>query len=279
MPMFSAADGTRLCYHVSGTGAPVVCLPGGPMQSTAYLGNLGGLSDHRQLIMLDLRGTGDSAVPEDPASYRCDRQVDDVEALRNHLNLDRLTLLAHCAGTNLAVLYAAKYPERIAKLLLITPSPAAVGITITAQTRREIVQTRRNEPWFAEASAAFERVAAGNAEPGDPSAIAPFFYGRWSPAAQAHQARGTEQRNPEAAAGYGTEGAYHPETTRAALATFQPPVLLLAGEVDLNTPPSAVTEFASLFPNPTLTVQPGASHHPWLDDPTWFTKTVISFLS
>ena len=58
------------------------------MQASAYLGDLGGLSAHRTLILVDLRGTGASSVPGDPASYRCDRLVDDVEALRTHLMED-----------------------------------------------------------------------------------------------------------------------------------------------------------------------------------------------
>ena len=45
------------------------------MQASAYLGDLGGLSAHRSLVLLDLRGTGESAIPADPATYRCDRQV------------------------------------------------------------------------------------------------------------------------------------------------------------------------------------------------------------
>jgi len=65
MPAFSAHDGTGLAYRVCGEGIPVICLPGGPMQDSGYLGDLGGLSAHRQLIMVDLRGTGQSAVPED----------------------------------------------------------------------------------------------------------------------------------------------------------------------------------------------------------------------
>ncbi|PWU50718.1 hypothetical protein DLJ47_23490, partial [Micromonospora sp. S4605] len=88
-----------------GAGAPLVCLPGGPMQAAAYLGDLGGLPAHRELVLLDLRGTGASAVPTDPASYRFDRQVADVEALRRHLGLDRLDLVTHSAGAALALCY------------------------------------------------------------------------------------------------------------------------------------------------------------------------------
>jgi proline iminopeptidase len=58
MPTLPADDGTVLAYHVFGAGIPVICLPGGPMQDSDYLGDLGGLSAHRQLIMADPRGTG-----------------------------------------------------------------------------------------------------------------------------------------------------------------------------------------------------------------------------
>lgn len=58
MPIFHAYDGTELAYRLLGKGAPLICLPGGPMRAGAYLGDLGGLSAHRQLVVLDLRGTG-----------------------------------------------------------------------------------------------------------------------------------------------------------------------------------------------------------------------------
>jgi proline iminopeptidase len=276
MPILSAYDGTTLSYHVSGSGAPVVCVPGGPMQSSAYLGDLGGLPN--QLIMLDLRGTGSSGVPEDPASYRCDRLVDDVEALREHLGFDRMTLLSHSGGTNLAVLYATRYPRHIDRLVLISPSGFGVGITITGAMRRSVVLAREHEPWGPAAVAAFESVAAGTGTPADFAAMAPLWYARWDAETQAHQALGDQQRNNEAATIYGSDGAFDPSATRAALASFEPPVLLLAGEVDVNSPPAAVAELAGLIPNSTYTVQPGASHFPWLDDPVWFTKTVSAFL-
>lgn len=278
MPTFSAHDGTDLAYHVFGEGIPVICLPGGPMQDSVYLGELGGLSARRQLIMVDHRGTGQSAIPEDATSYRCDRLVDDVEALREHLGLDRLDLLAHSAGANLAALYVARHPDRVGKLALIAPSTMAVGIAATGQSRLEIARLRRDEPWFAAAFAALEAIVAGNATGDSWKAIDPFFYGRWDAAAQAHQAAQDGHRNDEAAAAFGAEGAYDPEATRAALAAFNAPVLLLAGQVDLNTIPSVVAELAELFSNAELVVQPGAGHFPWLDDADRFVATTATFL-
>jgi pimeloyl-ACP methyl ester carboxylesterase len=279
MPDFPAYDGTRLAYHVSGEGIPVVCLPGGPMQDSAYLGDLGGLSARVHLVLLDPRGTGRSGTPADPASYRCDNQVDDVEALREHLGLARMNLLGHSASANLAVLYAARYPERVGKLVLVTPSTFAVGISATAEIRREIVRLREDEPWFGPASAAFERIAAGQATDDDWEAITPFKYGRWDAAAQAHHASEEKQRNAEAAAIFAAEGAFHPEATRVALATVGAPVLLLAGEVDVNSPPRVLAEFAGLFPNATLVTKPGGGHFPWLDDPGWVAGIIASFVA
>jgi proline iminopeptidase len=278
VPTFSAHDGTALAYHVSGSGIPVICLPGGPMQDSVYLGDLGGLSAHRQLIMVDPRGTGQSAIPQDAASYRCDRLVDDVEALREHLGLARLDLLAHCAGANLAVLYAARYPERVGKLALITPSTFAVGIAATGPSRLEIARLRRDEPWFVPAFAALEAIVAGNTTADSWKAIDPFFYGRWDAAAQAHQAGQDGHRNNEAAAAFGGAGAFDPDATRAELAAFNAPVLLLAGQVDLNTIPGVVAELAELLPNAELVVQPEAGHFPWLDDADRFVATTVTFL-
>lgn len=276
MPSFSAFDGTDLAYHVLGAGAPVICLPGG-MQDTGYLGELGGLPAHRQLIMFDLRGTGRSAIPRDAASYRCDRLVDDVEALREHLGLERFDLLAHCAGANLATLYAARHPERVGRLALITPSTRAVGIDATGQARLELARLRAAEPWFPPAFAALEAIVAGDATGDSWTAIDPFFYGRWDAAAQAHLAAQDGRRNDEAAAAFGAEGAFDPAATRAALAAFAAPVLVLAGEVDLNSIPVAVAEFAGLFPGAEFVVQPGAGHYPWLDDAGRFVTTTAAF--
>lgn len=105
MPRFPADDGTSLAYRTVGDGPPLVCVPGGPGQDSRYLDDLGGLSARRTLVLLDNRGTGDSDAPADPASYRVDRLVDDLEALRRELGLARISLLGHSAGARAPVGY------------------------------------------------------------------------------------------------------------------------------------------------------------------------------
>ncbi|MEV1021175.1 alpha/beta hydrolase [Streptomyces sp. NPDC050264] len=274
---FTAPDGTELACHVRGSGPPLVCLPGGPMRASEYLGDLGGLTTRRTLYLLDLRGTGKSAVPADETTYRCDRQVADVEALRVHLGLERLDLLAHSAGCNLAALYAARHPRRIARLVLVTSAQWALGLRATPDERRAAAQLRRHEPWFEAAYAEYEKMLAGR-DDADYLYDA-FFYGRWDERAQAHAARTDDQTNERAEAHYAADGAYDPPATRAALTRLDAPVLLLAGALDGGPCPALVRRAAQCYPRGRVVVQPGAAHYPWLDGEEFFVARVAEFLA
>ncbi|NML50109.1 alpha/beta hydrolase [Streptomyces sp. R302] len=279
MPTFTAPDGTLLAYHESGpeAGVPLVCLPGGPMRDSAYLDDLDGLTG-RRLVRLDLRGTGASGTPDDPASYRCDRLVEDVEALRAHLGADEVDVLGHSAGGNLAALYVTRHAERVRRLVLVTPGAAAPGIETAPEERLAAARLRAGETWFAEAYAALEEVTAGRGTDETFGKVMPFFHGTWDEAAREREAATARQRNGEAAGVYGSEGAYDPAATRAAFAAFGRPVLVLAGEGDANTPPETAAAYAGLFPQARLEVLKGGGHFPWHDDAEWFAGHVAEFL-
>jgi proline iminopeptidase len=278
MTRFVSYDGTRIGYRVHGDGSPLVCLPGGPGRTSEYLGDLGGLSRSRRLIMPDTRGTGDSADATDPLSYRCDRLVDDVEALRDHLGLDRIDLLGHSAAGELATLYAAAHPQRVAHLILLTPALDAVGVDETEEQWHAALRRRSGEPWYAAALAAVEKAYTGDESMETRRAYMPFFYGRWDDAAQAHVDIGVSERSRPVQDGFRAAGAFNPPKTREALSRLTAPVLIYAGELDAGPTPEIAAAAAALFPNATLTVQPETAHFPWLDDPAFFTKTIESFL-
>jgi pimeloyl-ACP methyl ester carboxylesterase len=282
MPTFPAPDGTRLAYRTVGEGEPLICLPGGPMQASAYLGDLGGLpaAAGRSLVLLDLRGTGASETPADPSSYRVDRQVDDIEALRAHLALERIDVLAHSASGDLALLYAGRYPQRIRSLVLVTARARAAGIDFPLEGRREALALRSGEPWYEQAVPAFERAMAGEATDDDWRFLDRLAYGRWEAAAQAHAASGEDGYNEEAAHAYAGPGAFDDAAAvREVLTKLAAPVLVLAGELDPSPRPDKAAEVAALFPCGEFVLQPGAAHYPWLDDPTFFVRTVGPFLN
>ena len=220
MARFASYDGTQIGYCVLGAGPPLVCLPGGPGRAIGYLGDLGGLSRSRQLIMPDTRGTGESADASDPGSYRCDRLAGDVEALRAHLGLDRMDLLGHSAAGDLALLYAAAHSQRVARLILLTPGLRAVGIEDSDEQWRAALARRSGEPWYPDALAAIEKAEAGDDSAQNRRGYMPFFYGRWDDAARAHVDAGVSERSRPVRDGFAAAGAFNPAATREGLASL-----------------------------------------------------------
>ena len=279
MPRFASYDGTEISYRLLGDGTPLVCLPGGPGRSVEYLGDLGGLDLSRQLVLLDPRGVGESADPADPASFRVDRLVSDVESLRVHLGLDQMDVLAHSAGAILGTLYAAAHPGRLSRLVLITPGLAAVGLEGSEEQRQADLASRKSEPWYPAALAAMKKLMAGSRSFDDFRASRPFYYGHWDEAAEANAMSGVSERHQPARLGFFNGVTFDPPAIRAELKQLAAPVLLYAGEADPLVTPALLAEAAPLFGDATLIVQPGAGHFPWIDDPAAFAAAVSSFLA
>ena len=278
MRRFRSWDGTELAYRVAGSGPPLVCIPGGPGQAVEYLGELGGLSSHRTLILLDNRGTGASQAPRDPATYRVDQLVHDVEALRVHLRLDRMDLFGHSASGGTGLLYAAEHPHRLDHLVLVAPSLRVVGLPSNVGVD-EVLALRAHEPWYDDA------VAALYAEAASPQELeryqwlaAPLLYGRWDAAAQAQTAAEPAQFAQPARDGF--YAGFDPDPVLPKrLAAMAAPVLLVAGEYDIWPTGTAVRELAALLGNARLAVLPRAGHFPWVDDPGSFVSVVQDFLA
>ena len=113
-------DGLRLHYIDEGAGEPVVMLHGNPTWSFYYRHLIDDLRDSYRVIAPDHIGCGLSDKPDDSRyDYTLARRVDDLEALLDHLGLDRdLTLVLHDWGGIIGMTFAARHPERIARLVV-----------------------------------------------------------------------------------------------------------------------------------------------------------------
>ncbi len=278
MRRFRSWDGTELAYRVVGSGPPLLCVPGGPGQAVEYLGELGGLRDQRTLILLDNRGTGASQVPADPATYRVDRLVRDVEALRGELGLGRMDLLGHSASGGICLLYADEYPHRLDHLVLVAPSLRVVGIQSDLGVD-EVLARRAHEPWYAEAVAALHAEASSAEELERYQWLsAPLLYGQWNRAAQAQAAAQPAQFAQPATDGF--YAGFDPDPTLPQrLVNLAVPVLLVAGDYDIWPTCAAVRKMATLLDNAEMAAISGAGHFPWVDDPATFVTTVEEFLA
>ena len=130
---FKTADGVELWYRVAGVpgGVPVLFLHGGPGEGSQAMQALGGpaLEKKVRMVYLDQRGSGQSARPKDPKFYSLAQIESDIDAVRRELGADKLILLAHSAGTVMALDYAADHPEHVAGLILtgaVPDLPAAI---------------------------------------------------------------------------------------------------------------------------------------------------------
>jgi len=108
-----------------GQGEPLVILHGGPGLFHNYLVNsFEKLAEQYQIIFYDQRGCGKTAFPKDTASITVENFVADLEAIRQHLKIEKMNLAGHSWGAILAINYAKQFPNNLNKLVLIAPAPA-----------------------------------------------------------------------------------------------------------------------------------------------------------
>lgn len=155
-------NGVRLYTRRVGDGPPVVVLHGGPGAHHDYLlPQYDRLAEGRALLYYDQRGGGRSPVSRDVAvGWR--EHVLDLDALRDHWRLERLTLLGYSWGGLLAVLYALEHPDRIARLALVSAAP------VTAAWRDEFERrfaARMAQPWIARSRAELAALGLAKTDP------------------------------------------------------------------------------------------------------------------
>ena len=114
--------GTSIAYAVSGRGAPVVRV-GNWLTHVEYDWRspvrrhwLEAFSREHTLIRYDLRGSGLSE--RHPQTQGLDVWVEDLRAVLDDLGVERAPMLASCQGGAISVAFAARYPERVSRLIL-----------------------------------------------------------------------------------------------------------------------------------------------------------------
>ncbi|MDR3618547.1 MAG: alpha/beta fold hydrolase [Paludisphaera borealis] len=114
-------DGLRYHYLDEGEGRPVVMVHGNPTWSFYYRRLVEALSPSHRTIVPDHIGCGLSDKPgDDRYRYTLESRVDDLERLLDHLGVVRdVTLVVHDWGGMIGLTYAARRPERIARLVVL----------------------------------------------------------------------------------------------------------------------------------------------------------------
>ncbi|MEA2273999.1 MAG: hypothetical protein QOI98_2707, partial [Solirubrobacteraceae bacterium] len=228
----------------------------------SYFGGLPDVATERTVLLLDARGTGESDRPADPHAYDLADYAADIEAVREHLGLDRLDLLGHSHGGFVAMAWASAYPERVGRLVLSNTAPRFTDEI--RSVRQQIVSAHAGEPWFADALDALQAHQAGayanDAELGALLAReVPFYFARWDEDAQAIAAEMTAGGMNSDALRHFNEHIAGGMDQRGGLARVTAPTLVITGELD-PFGASTAAEIADALPDATVVVVPGAGH-------------------
>jgi proline iminopeptidase len=115
------SEDVNIYYRDYGKGIPIVLLSGGPGQSSnALLPILERLKDRYRLVLVDQRGTGKSNLETiDSTTITLDKFVEDINNVREFLEIKDWVVIGHSWGGGLAMALTAKYPEHTSKLILI----------------------------------------------------------------------------------------------------------------------------------------------------------------
>ncbi len=116
--------GSRFHYTEAGAAdaAPVILLHGVTGHARTWDAESAALAPRHRVLALDQRGHGDSDPPPD-TDYTVPALVGDLAAFVDALGLRRVALVALSMGGRVAIQYAASYPARVSRLVVVDIGP------------------------------------------------------------------------------------------------------------------------------------------------------------
>jgi proline iminopeptidase len=161
--------GAELYYKIMGNGASTFVLHGGPGDTHETMSQLGGLADRYRLIFYDQRAAGRSTGDADTASHTVGQFVEDLEQLRLRLAPGRINLIGGSWGSMLAVQYAAKHPQNVNAMVLLS----SIGVSSGSLPvfRRNVARNRTAEDSIALA----QITSSGGFQRGNPETVMKFW--------------------------------------------------------------------------------------------------------
>jgi proline iminopeptidase len=291
---FVDAHGVLIYYVAFGSGSPLVIVHGGPgADHTYFLPWLLPLARTHRLIFIDERGSGRSQRLQDASLYTVESMVEDVESVRQALNLGKISLLGHSYGGVLAQAYALKYQQNLSHLILNSTFPSTRQMNeVLAREKAQMPPAKlarlneleqaglfgKGEIWeHGRYTAEYENLAWG---PG----YFPFLFGA-RPDSTYDPATGNAPTNWELYRKmWGSHGEFIIDGNLSSveyldrLPYLHVPTLILVGDHD-ECDSSLSKEMHEKIAGSQLVVLPNSGHMNFVDQPDLWQKAVVGFLS
>ena len=240
---------------------PIVLIHGFPFSHEMWDPQIEVLQKRFRVIAYDLRGHGKSGVGD--GQYTLEFFVDDLLGLLDHLKIERAVLCGLSMGGYIALRTVERNPERVRGLILADTQ--AKADSNEAKLKR---------------AAAIKSVKANGVK----AYAEDFVKSVFAPQTLANNKAAVEKirRIIQSNSSLGICGALlalasRTETTEA-LSGIKVPTLILVGEHDALTPPSASQEMRNKIPNSEIHVIPNAAHMSNLENSKEFNKHLLDFL-
>jgi proline iminopeptidase len=279
--MYAAVGSTDIHYTIAGAGLPclVPSLAGTPIYERTFTPALGG---DLQRIFAELRANRTAAG--DVAALTLGALVEDMDALRRALGLERLAVLGHSGHSILALAYAARFPERTARGVIVGGMPAfSPALREQMAAYWEVAASPERKRRLAENRARLADEALGQLTPSERLVVAyaadgPLYF---------HDP--TYDSTPL----WAGHDRYSPELHRrfwgpgGQFATFDPvagfprvaaPVFIAHGVFDFSVPPTVWAGIKDMLPGRTYHAFERSGHYPQLEERAAFSEAVSTWL-
>ena len=251
----TADDGVKLHYRKVGD-SPITIIV--PLESILF-DDFKQLSDMATVISYDLRNRGRSDRLSDLSSVSVQQDVQDLEAVRKQLNIEKFVPVGFSYLGRMVAQYAAAHPDRVTRVVQIGPvsmkaeAPRGTTAEHAAAPADCASDWKTTSEWLVADPAHAKRLASPCALPNEhPAAL------------QAHFAK--------------LIGSLSADVPPTDITKITVPVLTIHGEKDRNAPYAGGREWARVLPNARFVSVPNAAHAAWADDPVIVFGSIREFL-
>lgn len=265
-------NGARLFYQETGTGEPLILIPGLGLDHTYYAQGVPLMSRSLQTIAVDLRGIGQSSLED--RQYSVQVWADDIAALIEHLGHPNAHVLGTSLGGTIALSLAVRHPERVRSLIAVGAfSELNRSVELNYALRKRLIAHLGMSAEIADFISLW--------------IMTPQFLDSEQGAAIAEDLRAGISRNDPTlytafldailALGRRQPGGDVPPLT-AALNQITAPTLVACADNDHFVPGELSRIIHAGIPNARFVEIPGGGHIPFIEAPELITEAVVDFV-